>query len=359
MLMKEIYTLSQDELREFVKKFLKDKGIEFKEYDGNIWSIRNKGKVCFVSHLDTVAHSYVEYKKPVFEANGILFKVDAILGADDRAGVNLILNHCEDINFIFTRDEEIGRLGASSLAENVEFLQEMKNNVIGFIELDRKNYNDIIGYRHGYCDKDFHDAVSGVLTDSIDALGAYTDIDEFIEDKPAVNISVAYFNAHTKDEYLDIKAWEELDKKILLLNEIQGEFKIAPPKTYYSPKYTTYSSKYYKNTYDFYDDYYNDIYGIKGISKKKPTVKEMLGSINQDIISSNQYFNNDNNKLLSISNSMVENVIRFNEDDVQLVCSECGDKIEIGEEYSALMVSTGEIQVYHSDCFEDLLSEKV
>lgn len=354
MLMKEIYTLSQDELLEFIKKLLKDKGVPFKEYDGNIWSIRNSGKVCFVSHLDTVAHSYVEYKKPVFEANGILFKVDAILGADDRAGVNLILNHCENVNFIFTRDEEVGRLGAISLSENEEFLQDMKDNIIGFIELDRKNYNDIIGYRHGYCDKDFHNAVSNVLTGYIDSLGAFTDIDEFIYDKPAVNISVAYFNAHTKDEYLDIKAWEELDKKIPLLNEIQGEFNVVSPTIYKSTKYSgikSYSSY-------MYSDYYDDMFYYSKMPKIKVHHKDILGSINKDIMISNEYLKTNYN-LLSISNSMVTDIVRCNEEDIQFTCAECGDKIEIGETYSALMLSDGEIQVYHADCFEDLLSEKV
>lgn len=229
-MMLELFTMTQQEKIEFIKKYLEEKNVKYKaDKRGNIWGINFPNKVCFVSHMDTVAKSDAECRKPIFICDNILFKINAVLGADDTAGNILILNHIDKINFIFTTDEETGCRGAKVLAKNEEFLNDIES-ISGFIELDRKGNSDIIGYTHGYCEKDFLDAIQEVLTEHKDVRGVLTDIDEFIHLKPGVNISVGYYNAHSTDEILDLVYLEELNDKILELANIEGDFEIPKPR---------------------------------------------------------------------------------------------------------------------------------
>lgn len=240
-MMLELFTMTQQEKIEFIKKYLEEKNIKYKtDKRGNIWGINFPNKVCFVSHMDTVAKSDAECRKPIFICDNILFKINAVLGADDTAGNILMLNHIDKINFIFTTDEETGCRGAKILAKNEEFLNDIES-ISGFIELDRKGDSDIIGYTHGYCEKDFLDAIQEVLPNHKDVRGVLTDIDEFIHLKPGVNLSVGYYNAHSTDEILDLVYLEELNDKILELANIEGNFEIPKPK-YTKMKSTNHAS---------------------------------------------------------------------------------------------------------------------
>lgn len=332
-IMHKIYEMNQEELRDFIKGILNDKNIPYVEHDGNIYSFRFNDKVAFVSHLDTVAKSDEEYHKPVFEYNGILFKRKAILGADDRAGVNIILNHIDDINFILTRDEEIGRLGAASLRKNEDFVEAIKvYNIVGFIEMDRKNNSDILGHNHGYCQEDFHNAVLNVLSGRVDAHGLCTDIDSFIDLRAGVNLSCGYHSPHTENEFLDIESWLVLNNSIPELNKITGEFKLPVKKSAY-----TYSSKYniydyiYKGTqyyskknngygdlfkYSYYDDSYMDAVA-KDIEYTK-RIRAVVGIHNY-----NEVENTEDGDTLNI----------IKESSKYMECAYCGKMIRSGARY--------------------------
>lgn len=231
MRFKELFTMTQEEKIQYIIDYLDKNNISYKiDENGNIWGINFPDRVCFVSHMDTVAYDDYECRKPVFECDGILFKINAVLGADDTAGNILMLNHIDKINFIFTTDEEVGCIGAKKLASNEEFLSDI-NVVSGFIELDRKGSNDIIGYTHGYCKKDFLNAIKSVLPDYNDVKGVLTDIDKFIHIKPGVNLSVGYYNAHSTSECLDLNVFYELDDKIEALANISGTYEPIPKKS--------------------------------------------------------------------------------------------------------------------------------
>lgn len=233
----ELFTMTQKEKINFIEEYLKEKSIKYKKDKfGNIWGINFPKKACFVSHLDTVARDDNECRKPIFVCDDILFKINAVLGADDTAGNILMLEHIDKINFIFTVDEEVGCIGAKELAKNEEFISDI-GSISGFIELDRKGNRDIIGYTHGYCDKDFLDAIQNVLPEHKDVRGVLTDIDKLIHLKPGVNLSVGYYNAHSTDEILDLIYLEELSGKIIELSNIEGDFNLPKPK-YQAPKGT-------------------------------------------------------------------------------------------------------------------------
>lgn len=254
-LRKKLYTLTQEELMEQIKRECIAEGIEFNEDDyGNLWSIRFEGKPTFVAHADTVVHSDLDYSRPLVEIEGKFLRPDYVLGADDRAGVNLILNHKHRINWIITKDEEIGCLGVKELAKNNEFINDVKDTTF-FIELDRKGSSDLIGNKHGYCNEELSKKILEVLPNYKEATGVYTDIDHLSHFCQGVNLSVGYYNAHTTKEYLVVKEFEAINEMIPKLAEIEIE-----RVTHEKPKrYSGYLRNYgnYSKSYAYYDSYYN------------------------------------------------------------------------------------------------------
>ncbi len=247
---KELYMMTQRELIDFIEIELTKNGIEFKNDKlGNIWSIRHKDAPVFIAHMDTVIGSDDFYKVELKEENGKIFRPGHVLGADDRAGVNLILNHKKKINFVLTVDEEVGAIGASALSINDEFINDMSKGTF-FIELDRRGGKDVLGNTHGYCSKECSDAVLEVMTGFSEGYGVFTDIDALTGIAQGVNLSVGYHGAHTKNEYLNIAEFNYINSKIILLSKIKGHrATFEKPKNRYGRAYNyNYDfSKYYRS----------------------------------------------------------------------------------------------------------------
>lgn len=224
---KRLYMMNQKALLLQIKKELEAEGVKYEQdMFGNIWSIQHPGKPCFVSHCDTVMSSPLGYHSPLIIERGVVSREgDYILGADDRAGVNIILNHKHHINFVFTVDEEIGCLGAQHLAKNEDFILDCED-ITFFCELDRKGSCDCLGNIHGYCDEELATKICDVLNYK-DTWGILTDIDEFIDICQGVNISVGYYEQHTTKEYLVLEEWEYINSMIPEINKIEIE-----PRTY-------------------------------------------------------------------------------------------------------------------------------
>lgn len=229
-----LYNLSQVELIDFIELFLTSNGIPYKKDElGNIWSIRFNNKPVFVSHMDTIA---TDYSVPVVEVFGILIRPGGyILGGDDRAGINAILYHANELNFVFTVDEETGAKGAIALAANDEFRDDCKN-ITFFCEIDRRNGNNIIGHTHGYCDENLEDLVMDACEDIVEfesVRGSFTDIDKFVDVIcQGFNISAGYYNAHTGSEYLNIGEYLDIVDCVPLINGINISQKVRDKKTY-------------------------------------------------------------------------------------------------------------------------------
>jgi len=224
----KLYKKTQKEVIKYVKDILKSKKISFKEHCGNLYSIRFEGLPVFVAHMDTV-NDFDMKKQLMFDKElQILSRQDGILGADDKAGVNLILNHIENVNFIFTIDEEIGALGMQDLVDKSKLLEDLiEFNVSCAIELDRKGTNDILGDAHGYCGKDLQVQLENALPAYLGNVGVFTDIDYLCDIIASTNISVGYFNQHSKNEYLDVKHFNWVNDKMVELNKITGKFSLG------------------------------------------------------------------------------------------------------------------------------------
>lgn len=208
------FTYTQEEL---YKKLQQDLTTFYPNPDDIIVSdgfIFTKGNIpiAVVSHLDTVfsispsTFFYDEEKSTLWSPDG--------LGADDRAGVIMILKLLEQglrPYVIFTKDEEIGGLGADDFIELIpkEYIQ---SNIQFFIELDRAGRNDCVFYESG--NKHFHKYIEsfGFHTEE----GIFSDISLFCPfyEVEGVNLSVGSYNSHAYNEYLNFNEWNATFHKV-------------------------------------------------------------------------------------------------------------------------------------------------
>jgi len=151
------------------------------------------------------------------------------LGADDRAGVYMILQLLKDglrPHVLFTTDEEIGGVGAERFA--IKYRSVLRATNIKYImELDRSGSNDCVFYD---CDnKRFEKFINkfGFCTES----GTFSDISIVcpITGIAGVNLSVGYYYEHTTTEMLDVftmgKIYDIIYNMIKHSNSIESRFK--------------------------------------------------------------------------------------------------------------------------------------
>lgn len=171
--------------------------------------------MCLVSHLDTV-HSEKPTDSSIFVSYDKRFiKANEGIGGDDRCGVYLNLfaiNNCgkDKPSILFTTDEEIGCIGAGVAAK--ELVEEAKD-IHFLLEIDRRGNKDACFYQTdnpefekfilGYGFKKEHGSCSDISTLSPKWGMA------------SVNISSAYYSAHTTSEYVDTVELMEIGDKVV------------------------------------------------------------------------------------------------------------------------------------------------
>jgi hypothetical protein len=177
----------------------------------------------FTCHLDTVETSRSGLVKllnfdPI--AKHIFVKDSGVLGADDGAGVALLCHMIEQQvagHYFFFASEEIGGIGSSYLAENFDTLFPTLE-LSRAIAFDRKGTSDVIVSQ--FCGECCSDSFALALckelgTEYKPAQGSFTDTANFIDFIPeCTNVSVGYYNEHSKNEYLDLTYLQSLAKKV-------------------------------------------------------------------------------------------------------------------------------------------------
>lgn len=183
------------------------------DYDrnGNILINFNKdtaGSPILVAHLDNVLSGE---REPVMDlsASTIFGKKNGI-GFDDKAGIIGIIEiwrRSKDKQFriIFTSDEEVGGVGALALDKRYY------EDAAYIIELDRRGNNDLINVSGTtrLCSEEFADMFAAYGFKR--ATGTFTDVNIFKENAPKVNmvnLSIGYYNAHTDNEYLNVRDFQ-------------------------------------------------------------------------------------------------------------------------------------------------------
>ena len=192
---------------------LLDSRLEKDEF-GNLFIQIGESDVMFTSHLDTATSALTQV---VHKFDGKIIKTDgkSILGADDKAGVVIMLNMIENNIpglYYFFLGEEVGCIGSRKVAtkQKTEKIEGI-NKVISF---DRRGTDSVITFQSSQrcCSETFGEALSkqlnladetfsykndptGILTDSVQFISIYSE---------CTNISVGYKSEHTFSEQQDI-----------------------------------------------------------------------------------------------------------------------------------------------------------
>jgi len=216
--------------------------------DGGVILTPREGKtnVGLVAHCDTVngLRLGVEgVEKAFIEIDGYVLRLTAegrekyaCLGGDDRSGVYYIVQiirkliaHGKQLPCIILSEfEEGGVNGARRIVDaSIKSDNILKNKGLQYLlELDRKEFRN-------YC---FYDLVVSadfrkLITENYGYLDrgqrGRTDIVVFCPylNIDGVNLSVGYFNAHTKDEYINTEHDAENQARIVaLVTELHGQF---------------------------------------------------------------------------------------------------------------------------------------
>lgn len=179
-----------------------------KDQFGNYFYKIGDSQTMFTCHLDT-ATDKVQKVKHVIKGNIISTDGSTILGADDKAGMTVLLYMIEKNVpglYYFFIGEEVGCIG-SNAASAMDFSSYKR-----CISFDRRGYSSIITHQLGgrCCSDDFAKSLCEKLKGhnlfyEPDPTGVVTDSAMFTNQiSECTNISVGYFKEHTKSEYQDI-----------------------------------------------------------------------------------------------------------------------------------------------------------
>lgn len=214
-----------------------------------------KSDTLFSCHIDTV-HSMLEShatsKQALnfdasFQLIGVDDKTSGCLGADDGAGIYIMLKMIEAKvpgTYVFHVGEEKGGLGAKQLAASQEIW--LRDNFSRAIAFDRPGDSEIIITQGGLqcASPEFAAALSIELAKhnldmQASVKGVYTDVKEYAHLIPeCVNLGVGYYEQHTNRETLDYGHVQKLLAAVITIkwDELKPVRKPVP-KPVYKPVY--------------------------------------------------------------------------------------------------------------------------
>jgi hypothetical protein len=199
--------------------------IETDEFGNKYITIGESPSTMFTSHLDT-ATSQLNDVTHTFDGNLIKTDGKTILGADDKAGVTIMLNMIEkNITglYYFFLGEEVGCVGSRKLSQKHK--TEPIPHIKKVVSFDRRGVDSVITHQLGgrCCSNEFGNALAKELNKAnetfkyiVDPTGIYTDSAQFTSIySECTNISVGYNFEHTSSEFQDIKHLELLSDAVL------------------------------------------------------------------------------------------------------------------------------------------------
>ena len=221
---------------------------------GNLFIKIGESDAMFTSHLDTATKANTDV---VHIFDGDIIKTDgkSILGADDKAGVTIMLNMIEKNIpglYYFFLGEEVGCIGSRKVAD-VQKVEKIPgiNKVISF---DRRSTDSIITFQSSKrcCSDTFGDALAKAFNDveetfsyKLDKNGVLTDSIQFISIYPeCTNISVGYYSEHTFSERQDIAHLTKLAEACLKVDWASLPVERDPSKIEYDYSWGAYGGAY-------------------------------------------------------------------------------------------------------------------
>lgn len=228
----------------------------------------NGATVLLSAHMDTVKGVLAD-RKLIITEDGIIMSNKGALGADDRAGIAIILTVLRNLNKLnfngtikvaFSREEEIGCVGASKIDPN------WYKDVDLAIVVDRRGNRDIVV---GCCGMAFCSDSVGYFMEDVAKLvdmpdwkcveGGISDAIVFAEHGiNSINLSAGYMNEHTANEYVSLKDMRNTVRLILqtiaVINQFYKTFGLVPNENKWV------KSWYYKGYYNYYEDSFEGEY---------------------------------------------------------------------------------------------------
>ena len=202
----------------FCKRFLEPTFGKPDQFGNYIKIIGDKPNVCFTAHHDTV-HTTDGFQKLIIMNDVVSISNHAdsnCLGADCTTGVWLILGMIEfgvQGVYVIHAAEESGCQGSQNLiASNPVWL----GHIDAVISFDRKGQKSVITHQMGI--RTASDAFAKSFADVVnmsqlepDTTGSYTDSNEYAPlVSECTNISVGYYNQHSKNEVQDLDYADDL-----------------------------------------------------------------------------------------------------------------------------------------------------
>jgi acetylornithine deacetylase/succinyl-diaminopimelate desuccinylase-like protein len=263
-----IYSPSKFEIGtvNFIKNRLTELNIPFEmDKNNNIFNLTHANRPMLNSHMDQVSSDpagkyLIKYTDIIPHGKDLILKSLCNLGCDDRAGCFLILILLEkypDLNFIFTVEEEIGGVNGIK-AVDFEAYKEIVNSIPYGLTLDRRNFGDIICKNNDYGTKEFDEWLEtiGKDFDYKSTHGSVSDANTISNFMSCANLSVSYFNPHSKTEFLSLSGLKNTYDYIIRILETPHErFEIPKkyPTNYGGTNYNTgfgNAINYHKETYN-------------------------------------------------------------------------------------------------------------
>jgi hypothetical protein len=216
----------EDEVRKYIKSFLDELGVEYQEDNvGNVFRFE-KNKPLLMAHMDTVQDYADTILTNFIKIRGEVLSGYGVIGGDDKCGIYIILEMLRngyDINFAFTVEEEVGGVGSRFLETN--FNKELSSCLYALI-LDRRGSDDIICQQNSYGTKAFEEKLEEIGKDFgySPARGTFSDADQVDEYVCSANLSVGYFNPHSKTEFVFIPDLEDAMNYTMTIVEKVNEY---------------------------------------------------------------------------------------------------------------------------------------
>lgn len=233
--------------------------------DGNyFFEILNKDntptRTIFTCHLDTACNTQVDVQH-LFDGRYIKTNGKSILGADDKAGMTIMLYMIHNMVpglYYFFIGEEKGCIGSRAASLRKEFF----SNYERMVSFDRRGTTSVITHQSSRrtCSDEFAKQLSKQLSQNglsfkPDDTGVYTDSAEFASIiSECTNISVGYNKEHTVNESQDIEFLETLCNVVIKIDwdniSASRDPKIYDYKSYYNNNSYYYDTMGYSNGYE-------------------------------------------------------------------------------------------------------------
>lgn len=256
----------------FTASLLSKYGIDYEIDKSNNVIVDMGSDSCFTSHTDTV-DNHLGKNKLHIENGVVTVKDGGVLGADCGTGmyimIRMILEEVPGL-YVFFASEERGRIGSNKY--------DMPLGINRCVSFDRKGTDDLITHQSSQrgCSDAFADAfiASFGLPYKKDPTGVFTDSYTFFDTVPeCINLSVGYYDQHTKRESQDLVFLESLVDACISMDWGSLPTERDPKKVEYLPSHG-WGGKWGKgwgnNWLDDEDDNYYGNWGLYEKDKVKP-----------------------------------------------------------------------------------------